>query len=259
MSPLSRDYYNNMRPDKKKTRHHDSLKCEAKAKQKAAEKTKKEQKAAEQQVNKKVKDKLVAAEVGNLDVASNTSSSLFSTSSSNFHQEVSEAYSHRKVSSNWTKYEIPSSGSDDESGTGPDYNFVLENSAGKAADHLQLQAEKDWELNHQEYNHDLFALNMTDLEAKLDAIPLYNIIDFREEDIDEATKQILDSYAKEGQQHWNDRLRKGDAFETLEDVTKKIVDTLKEKPKAPEENQAQSVPKGDEEDELEDWLNDYLS
>lgn len=248
-----------MRPDKKKTRHHDSLKCEAKAKQKAAEKTKKEQKAAEQQVNKKVKDKLVAAEVGNLDVASNTSSSLFSTSSSNFHQEVSEAYSHRKVSSNWTKYEIPSSGSDDESGTGPDYNFVLENSAGKAADHLQLQAEKDWELNHQEYNHDLFALNMTDLEAKLDAIPLYNIIDFREEDIDEATKQILDSYAKEGQQHWNDRLRKGDAFETLEDVTKKIVDTLKEKPKAPEENQAQSVPKGDEEDELEDWLNDYLS
>ena len=173
-----------MRPDKKKTRHHDSLKCEAKAKQKAAEKTKKEQKAAEQQVNKKVKDKLVAAEVGNLDVASNTSSSLFSTSSSNFHQEVSEAYSHRNVSSNWTKYEIPSSGSDDESGTGPDYNFVLENSAGKAADHLQLQAEKDWELNHQEYNHDLFALNMTDLEAKLDAIPLYNIIDFREEDID---------------------------------------------------------------------------
>jgi len=248
-----------MRPDKKKTRHHDSLKCEAKAKQKAAEKTKKEQKAAEQQVNKKVKDKVVAAEVGNLDVASNTSSSLFSTSSSNFHQEVSEAYSHRKVSSNWTKYEIPSSGSDDESGTGPDYNFVLENSAGKAADHLQLQAEKDWELNHQEYNHDLFALNMTDLEAKLDAIPLYNIIDFREEDIDEGTKQILDSYAKEGQQHWNDRLRKGDAFETLEDVTKKIVDTLKEKPKAPEENQAQSVPKGDEEDELEDWLNDYLS
>jgi len=248
-----------MRPDKKKTRHHDSLKCEAKAKQKAAEKTKKEQKAAEQQVNKKVKDKLVAAEVGNLDVASNTSSSLFSTSSSNFHQEVSEAYSHRKVSSNWTKYEIPSSGSDDESGTGPDYNFVLENSAGKAADHLQLQAEKDWELNHQEYNHDLFALNMTDLEAKLDAIPLYNIIDFREEDIDEGTKQILDSYAKEGQQHWNDRLRRGDTFETLEDVTKKIVDTLKEKPKAPEENQAQSVPKGDEEDELEDWLNDYLS
>ena len=97
--------------------------------------------------------------------------------------------------------------------------------------------------------------------------------------IQEATKQILDSYAKEGQQHWNDRLRKGDAFETLEDVTKKIVDTLKEKPKAPEENQAQSVPKGekkheyfqsfcililfmllgDEEDELEDWLNDYLS
>ena len=32
-----------MRPDKKKTRHHDSVKCENKAKAKAAEKAKKEE------------------------------------------------------------------------------------------------------------------------------------------------------------------------------------------------------------------------
>mgnify|MGYP007023056382 CR=1 FL=1 len=102
------------------------------------------------------------------------------------HHQEGEAYSHRKVTSNWTKYEIPSSSDDNdetESGTGPDYNFVLENSA-KAADHLQLKAEKDWEIRHQEYHQDLFALNMTDLEAKLDAIPLYDIIDFRIEDLD---------------------------------------------------------------------------
>lgn len=66
----------------------------------------------------------------------------------------------------------------------------------------------------------------------------------------EGTKQILDSYAKEGEEHWNDRLRKGDAFETFEDVNKKIVDTLKEKPKAAEEypkKQNQTVPKGEKE------------
>ena len=33
-----------MRPDKKKTRHHDSVKCENKAKAKAAEKAKKDEK-----------------------------------------------------------------------------------------------------------------------------------------------------------------------------------------------------------------------
>ena len=78
--------------------------------------------------------------------------------------------------------------------------------------------------------------------AKMKSVNFFVLTNLK---IQEATKQILDSYAKEGQQHWNDRLRKGDAFETLEDVTKKIVDTLKEKPKAPEENQAQSVPKGE--------------
>ena len=179
-----------MRPDKKKTRHHDSLKCEAKAKQKAAEKAKKEQKAAEV-VNKKVKSKAIEVapshEVGSLAVVSASSlAGTPTTSSTSSHHQESEAYSHRKVTSNWTKYEIPSSSDDNdenESGTGPDYNFVLENSA-KAADHLQLKAEKDWEIRHQEYHQDLFALNMTDLEAKLDAIPLYDIIDFRVEDLD---------------------------------------------------------------------------
>ena len=37
-----------MRPDKKKTRHHDSVKCEQKAKAKAAEKAKKDDKAQTQ-------------------------------------------------------------------------------------------------------------------------------------------------------------------------------------------------------------------
>ena len=84
--------------------------------------------------------------------------------------------------------------------------------------------------------------------------------------IQEGTKEILDNYAKEGEANWNDRLRKGDAFETLEDVNKKIVETLKLKSPKEEESVTSGlkdpesvVQKGKEEDELEDWLNDYLS
>ena len=33
----------------------------------------------------------------------------------------------------------------------------------------------------QEFKHDLFALNMNDLEAKLDTIPLYDIIDLSQD------------------------------------------------------------------------------
>ena len=153
-----------MRPDKKKTRHHDSLKCEAKAKQKAAEKAKKEQKAQ----GPKAKP----------------SPTVEPTPSSSSSQDP-DFYSHRKVASNWTKYEIPSDeDSDAETATGLDFNFVLENSA-KASDHLQLKAEKEWETKHEtEYHQDLFALNLTDLEAKLDSIPLYDLIGFHTENLD---------------------------------------------------------------------------
>ena len=62
------------------------------------------------------------------------------TPSSSSSQDL-DFYSHRKVASNWTKYEIPSDeDSDGETATGLDFNFVLENSA-KASDHLQLKAE----------------------------------------------------------------------------------------------------------------------
>ena len=55
----------------------------------------------------------------------------------------------------------PSDSEDDENiiGTGPDFQFVLENSA-KASEHLQLKAEKEWENKHQEFNNEFFALNL---------------------------------------------------------------------------------------------------
>ena len=69
-------------------------------------------------------------------------------------------------------------------GTGPDFQFVLENSA-KASEHLQLKAEKEWESKHQEFNNDFFALNLNSLESKIDCIPLYKVLQIEKEDLED--------------------------------------------------------------------------
>ena len=69
-------------------------------------------------------------------------------------------------------------------GTGPDFQFVLENSA-KASEHLQLKAEKEWETKHQEFNNDFFALNLNSLESKIDCIPLYKVLQIEKEDLED--------------------------------------------------------------------------
>ena len=109
----------------------------------------------------------------------------------------------------------------------------------------------------QEFKHDLFALNMNDLEAKLDTIPLYDIIDLSQDELDEETKSILDRYASESENHWKDRINQGTDYETLEDVNQKIIKTLTVKP----ESKCQSLGEDDkkEDEDLEDWLNDYLN
>ena len=69
-------------------------------------------------------------------------------------------------------------------GTGPDFQFVLENSA-KASEHLQLKAEKEWETKHQEFNNDFFALNLNSLESKIDCIPLYKVLQIEKEELED--------------------------------------------------------------------------
>ena len=163
-----------MRPDKKKNRHHDSVKCENKAKQKASEKAKKEEKS---QHHKKPQQQSVTTK------DKESSSSKNENVSTTPKEEVLEKttldpkYSKRSVTSNWTKYEIPSDDDNcDEFGTGPEFQFVMEKSA-QAADHLMLSSEKQWQkeepeiANQQQNEH--FALNLKNLETALDCIPLY--------------------------------------------------------------------------------------
>ncbi len=147
-----------MRPDKKKNRHHDSLKCEAKAKQKAAEKAKKEQK----QARPKQPAQPEAATVPEVT-----------------HQGGDRLYSKRNISSNWTKYEIPSSDEEDAAeahlATGPDFNFVLE-SASNASSQFQFKSEMDWgdvdTVSNLEQSQ-FFALDLSEFADCINCIPLH--------------------------------------------------------------------------------------
>ncbi len=156
-----------MRPDKKKNRHHDSVKCENKAKAKLADKAKKEGK-------KQCPDNSKGpANDGGVN-----------TDLPHAPPEQGE-FQRRQVTSNWTKYEIPSSSEDeaDVAATGPEFNFVLEN-ASKASDHLQLKSEKEWDNKHLEFNNDFFALNLANLESKMDCIALHEMLGIPNEEID---------------------------------------------------------------------------
>ena len=180
-----------MRPDKKKTRHHDSMKCEAKAKQKAAEKAKQDEKSQKQK-NKQQQDKAQndAKDVKLLDnVESKTSAEenvdASSASTSKTTTSGTEAkYAKRGITSNWTKYEIPS---DDEEenvlATGPEFQFMVERSA-QVSDHLTLSGEKEWQTEDVSNDNELFALNLKNLQVAVDCIPLYEMLEVSKSEID---------------------------------------------------------------------------
>ena len=176
-----------MRPDKKKTRHHDSVKCEAKAKQKAAEKSKKDEKSQKQkkQQDESSKDDKIRENINKLDNipgASSVSDKVFN--------EKDPKYAKRSVTSNWTKYEIPSDDENQDTATGPEFQFVMEKSA-QASDHLMLSSEKEWQKEQEIMSNDNehFALNLKNLETALDCIPLYELLEVPKSEIDVSTKR----------------------------------------------------------------------
>ena len=177
-----------MRPDKKKTRHHDSVKCEAKAKQKAAEKSKKDEKSQKQKKQQDERDesskddKIPENKVENIPGASSVSDKVFN--------EKDPKYAKRSVTSNWTKYEIPSDDENQDTATGPEFQFVMEKSA-QASDHLMLNSEKEWQKEQEIMSNDNehFALNLKNLETALDCIPIYEMLEVPKSEIDVSTKR----------------------------------------------------------------------
>ena len=177
-----------MRPDKKKTRHHDSMKCEAKAKQKAAEKAKKDeksQKQKKQQQDDKIQSEFKDVKVENEEsktVEGNVGASSASTSRTTSGTEAK--YAKRGITSNWTKYEIPSDDEDENVlATGPEFEFMVERSA-QVSDHLTLSGEKEWQNEEISNDNELFALNLKNLQVALDCIPLHEILEVSKSEID---------------------------------------------------------------------------
>ena len=112
--------FSDMRPDKKKVRHHDSKKSEAKAKAKLGQKAAAAAKSGgnSSSSHKQDSDGAAAAAVAAAAAAAPQD------------QERSE-FGRRNIVSNWTKYELPSSeeeyDSDENAKTGQDFNFVIQN------------------------------------------------------------------------------------------------------------------------------------
>ncbi|XP_059095657.1 uncharacterized protein LOC131890341 isoform X2 [Tigriopus californicus] len=156
-----------MRPDKKQVRHHDSRKREEKAKAKTPGAAKD---SAQNAISNAVASApgLVPAHYSQFDDSNHRI----------------EKYARRNISSNWTKYEIPSSeeanSSEDEALTGLDFNLALE-SAGGADSLFQLRSEREWNDDRDamaSFSNKYFALDLHDLEAAISCIPLHQKIDF---------------------------------------------------------------------------------
>jgi len=107
-------------------------------------------------------------------------------------EAVEERQWKRNITSNWTKYELPSDDSEDESSqnmTGADFNYVLNNAHG-ADSHFRLKSEKEWADNAEklgELSQEFFSLDLVALEKSITCIPLFQQIGLSEKELDKET------------------------------------------------------------------------
>jgi len=142
-------------------------------------------------------------------------------------EEVDPKYAKRNITSNWTKYELPSSDDDeDESSqtrTGADFDYVMASAQG-AESHFRLKSEKEWE-NHNEnvseLSEEFFSLDLTELERSVSSIPLHLQVCLAEEEFD---RDMLDRLVRKAE-----AVREGSlaaSAQVEEVVSQKILDIL---------------------------------
>jgi len=152
-------------------------------------------------------------------------------------EDVDPKYAKRNITSNWTKYELPSSDEEEEdeasqSMTGADFEYVMSSAQG-ADSHFRLKSEKEWEShsdNLGELSEEFFSLDLTELERSVMCIPLHKQVCLAEDQFD---KDMLDKLVKKAE-----AVREGslEASAQVEEViSQKILDILNigktEKPK----------------------------
>lgn len=140
--------------------------------------------------------------------------------------EEDPKYAKRNITSNWTKYELPSSDEEDESVqsmTGADFHYVLASAQG-ADSHFRLKSEREWEMqtgNIGELSQEFFSLDLSELERSVSCLPLHQQICIDQEEFD---KDMLDRLVKKAEAARGGSI--ATASEAEEVISKKIIDIL---------------------------------
>jgi len=141
-------------------------------------------------------------------------------------EDIDTKYAKRNITSNWTKYELPSSDEEDEIDqemTGADFQYVLSSAQG-AESHFRLKSEKEWEEHTDapsEFSEEFFSLDLTHLENTLKSIPFHKQICLDEKELDIET---LEMFVKKAESNSSGSLHK--AVENEEMINKKMMEIL---------------------------------
>ena len=234
-----------MRPDKKKKLHHDSQKAKNRAL------------ASSSNTSEKTCAKPSKSTINQLSVSSKTSSERDSSVSktnlplldesvdanekkedSNVETDFQKDYSKRKIESNWAKYELPPTDSDqsepeEELMTGLDFNYVIQN-ALKADSMFRMKAEKEWEEKQTMFTDEIFSLDLANLEKAVSCVPLSVQLDISRSQFEEKlfcpdAYQCLAEKAKQNLENWTLELQQ-DPKDDIESVNQRLVSMLLSKP-----------------------------
>lgn len=139
--------------------------------------------------------------------------------------QVDPKYAKRNITSNWTKYELPSSDESEDEMTGADFNYVLSTAQG-AESHFRLKSEQEWAENAEklgELSQEFFSLDLVSLEKSISAIPLHKQIGLSEDSLDKPTLVRLQNKADAAKLN----LSIGEINGKTQEVTQKLMDILK--------------------------------
>ena len=236
-----------MRPDKKKKLHHDSQKAKNRAlasSSNTSDKTStKPSKSTMNELSASSKSLEHESRVSKTNLSSDESVDANDrTEDSNIDSDFHKDYSKRKIESNWAKYELPPTNSDqsepeEELMTGLDFNYVIQN-ALKADSMFRMKAEKEWEEKQTMFTNEIFSLDLANLEKAVSCVPLPVQLDISRLQFEEKlfcpdAYECLADKAKQNFENWTLELQK-DPKDDIESVNQRLVSMLLSKPSSDE-------------------------
>jgi len=240
-----------MRPDKKKKVHHDSVVKKKAALEKEAKKTGKEKENSNPPESPEESGEAAPPSAAPAPLAPptfkgvrETGDKLITEANQRYlaaqTKEEEPKYAKRNITSNWTKFELPSSG--DESGdetlenmTGADFNYVLASASG-AESHFRLKSEKEWDpdsvVSGGEFSNEFFSLDVMELERCLNCVPFPKHIGVKEDDFEADNLSFYKSKAARCVAAYDE----ASPLDVEKEISQKIMDILVvEKEKSPPE------------------------